>query len=193
MSQNGFKLTILIPRWNAEPYIENCLNSLLKNDYDDYKIIVIAGGTKNSFKIALRYQKKYPRKIIALEQKIPHKNKALNLGLKEADGDIIVITDIDCVYQKNWLSRINEIFQDEKYNVITGSFIPYQDRENSLVEFNNIIHGNNDIKFPHAEIIIGNKLCGANAMFRREVFMNKIGKFEEVSRTGDDKILGKSL
>lgn len=30
-------------------------------------------------------------------------------------------------------------------------------------------------------------------MFRREVFMNKIGKFEEVSRTGDDKILGKNF
>lgn len=63
----NYNLSILMPGWNTEPYIENCLNSLLENDYDNYKIIIIAGGTDNSFKIALRYQKKYPRKIIALE------------------------------------------------------------------------------------------------------------------------------
>ena len=185
-----YRLSILVPGWNAEPYIENCIKSLLENDYQNLKIIIIAGGLDKSFEIALKLQKEYPNKIKALEQKMPHKNKALNLGLKEVDGDIIVITDVDCVYQKNWLSRINEIFQDKKFNVISGSFLPFQDRKNSLAEFNRIRHGTAIINNKHKEVIYGTKLCGANAAFRKEIFLEKLGKFEEISKTGDDKILG---
>jgi len=190
MPKIDFKISILVPGWNATPYIKNCINSLLENDYNNYKIIIIVGGTDNSYKIALKLQKEHPGKIIALEQKIPHKNKALNIGLKHVEGDIIVITDIDCIYQKNWLSRINEIFQDKKYNVITGLYLPYSECKSSLAEFNKIKHGYSLINFEHAKEIIGNKLCGANTAFRKEVFFNKIKRFEEISRTGDDKVLG---
>lgn len=190
MSKMEFNISVLIPGWNAEKYIENCIKSLLENDYKNFKIIIIVGGLDKSFEIALKFQKLYPNKIKALEQKTPHKNKALNLGLVEVEGDIIVITDVDCVYQKNWLSRINEIFQDKKSNVITGSFLPFQDRKNSLAEFNRIRHGTAIINNKHTEVVTGTKLCGANAAFRKEVFLRKIGKFEEISKTGDDKILG---
>lgn len=190
MTKINYKISILIPGWNAEIYVENCIKSLLNNDYDNYKIITIVGGTDNSFNICLKLQKENPDRIIALEQKIPHKNKALNSGLKYVDGDIIVITDIDCIYQQNWLSKINEIFQNNKYNVITGLYLPFPDSNNTLGEFNKIKHGYSLISFEHDKEVIGNKLCGANAAFRKEVFLNKIGKFEEFSKTGDDKILG---
>ena len=54
--------------------------------------------------------------------------------MEKADGEIIVLTDIDCIYQKNWLRRINEIFQNEKYNVITSHALPYSNQKNSLAE-----------------------------------------------------------
>lgn len=190
MSENGFKLTILIPGWNAEQYIENCINSILKNYYKNYNIIIIAGGSDKSYQIALDYQNKYPNKIKALEQKIPHKNKALNLALSDVDGDIIIITDIDCIYPKHWLGRINEIFQDKKINVITGLYLPYQEQKNSLAEVNRIRHGGDLIKHKHSGVIPGRKLWGGNAAFRKKVFFEKIGKFDEIAYTGDDKILG---
>lgn len=182
--------SILIPGWNAEQYIENCVNSILENDYMKYKIILIVGGTDRSYDIALELQKNYSDKIIALEQKTPHKNKALNSSLKYINGELIILTDIDCIYQKNWLRKINEIFQNKKYNIITSSYLPYQNRKSSLAEFNNIKHWYNLLKFKSGEIIIGNKLCGGNSAFRKEIFLDKIGKFEEISQTGDDKILG---
>ncbi len=190
MSEFEYKFSLLIPGWNAEPYIENCVSSLLENDYNNFEIILITGGSDNSYNISLKLIKSYPSKIKVLKQEIPHKNVALNIGLKEVDGDIIILTDIDCVYQKNWLSKINKIFQNEKYNVITGLYLPFPDRKNSLAEFNRIQMGNNLFNFENNTIVIGNKLCGANAAFRKEIFSKKIGKFDESVPTGDDKILG---
>ena len=190
MVGNNYRLSILVPGLNAEQYIKNCLNSLLKNDYNDYKIYVIIGGEDQGYDIALDFQKKNPDKVKAIEQKTPGKNKALNLALKEIDGEIIVITDIDCIYPANWLSKINDIFQDKRHNVITSLYLPFEDRNSSLAEFNKIRHGSWVIRHENEGIIPGRKLWGGCAAFRRDVFESKIGQFEEHSKTGDDKILG---
>lgn len=189
----NYRLSILIPSWNDEKYIANCVNSLLSNNYENFKIILIAGGDgkDNSYNCASRFQKKYPDKVIAIKQKKGSKNKALNQGLKEVDGDIIVLTDIDCIYQENWLLRINEIFHNSNINVITSYALPFPDQKSSLAEYNNIKYGYNLVSCcRQGEIIKGTKLCGANSMFRKEIFMEKIGKFDENIPTGDDKILG---
>lgn len=185
-----YKLSLLIPGWNAEQYIKNCVNSILNDDYSNFEIILITGGIDNSYDISLKLKEKYPKKIKVFKQEIPNKNKALNIGLHHIVGDIIVLTDIDCVYQKNWLSKINETFQNSKYNVITGLYLPFHDRNTSLAEYNRIKIGQNLLKFPDDSIIIGNKLCGANTAFRKQIFLSKIRKFDETIPTGDDKVLG---
>lgn len=184
------KLSILIPSWNGEIYIENCLSSLLENDYDNVQIITIAGGIDQCYDISLKFQEKYHEKIIALKQEIGNKNRALNIGLAKADGDIIILTDVDCMYPKNWLKKINEIFQNTKINVITGLSLPFQHVNNSLAEFNRIRVGYKLVNFPDGQIIIGNKLSGCNSAFRKEIFCKKIGSFNETLKTGEDKILG---
>ena len=185
-----YKISILIPSWNGEPYIEKCINSLLTNDYRFYQIISIAGGTDNGFEKSLKIQEKHPNFVVTLPREKGKKNEALNLGLEKADGDIIVITDVDCIYPKHWLRKINEIFQKKKVNVITGFNLPYQYLVNSLGEFNRIRIGYKLVSFNDGDVIIGNKLWGGNSAFRKDVFFNKIGKFEVDSITGDDKILG---
>lgn len=187
-----YKLSLLIPSWNDGGYLRMCISSLLKNTYKNYEIILIVGSDNEdtSYQIALSIQEEHPKKIKLLKQKIPNKNQALNLGLEKVEGDIIILTDIDCKYQRNYLEKINNIFQKQKCNVITGSVLPYQENKNSLGEYNSIVHGMGIIKFEDKAPIIGNKLCGANAAFRKKVFLEKIGKFDESIKTGDDKILG---
>jgi len=192
----NYKLSLLIPSWNNEKYIMDCVKSLLENDYQNYEIILIAGGSGNdkSYKTAFRLQEKYPDKVIAIKQQKANKNAALNLGLNQTTGDIIVLTDIDCLYQKNWLRKINKIFQNKKYNIITSHFLPFPNQNSPLAEFNNIMNGKNLVGCCESgNVIIGNKLCGANSMFRKEVFLKKIGKFDETIPTGDDKVLGISF
>ena len=49
-----YKLTVLIPSWNGEKYIENCIKSILENDYENYQIISIAGGTDQGYNFSLK-------------------------------------------------------------------------------------------------------------------------------------------
>ncbi len=190
MTEFEYKLSLLIPGWNAEQYIENCVSSLLENDYTNFEIILITGGSDSSYNISIKLQERFPGKIKVAKQEIPHKNIALNIGLKQVEGEIIILTDIDCVYYKNWLRKINEIFQNKKYNVITGLYLPFPERNNSLAEYNRIKIGKSLLDFEDDTIIIGNKLIGANTAFRKEIFFKKIGYFDESIPTGDDKILG---
>ena len=120
-----YNYSILIPSCNGEKYIDSCLNSLVNLDYSKFKLISIAGGTDKSYEISLKYQKKYPKQVIALQREESKKNRALNIGLKEVQGEIIIITDVDCIYPKDWLNRINEKFQKKKINVITSFGIQY--------------------------------------------------------------------
>ena len=46
------------------------------------------------------------------------------------------------------------------------------------------------VNFKDGAVIIGNKMWGGNSAFRKDIFLNKIGRFEVDSITGDDKILG---
>ncbi len=187
MNFKNYKLSILIPAWNAEKYIVNCINSLLENDYENYEIIIIVGGNDNSYKIALNLQEAYFNKIKVLEQKSPNKNKALNLGLNEVTGDVIILIDIDFIHTNYFLKEINEIFQNRKYNVLNYKFFPYKNINSSLSEYYRLMCGK--IIISSDDIINGEKLYGT-IIIRREFFFNNIKMFNDSIATGTDRYLG---
>ena len=61
---NECKLSIIVPVYGVEKYIDKCLNSLVKQSLKEIEVIVVNDGTKdNSQKIIDKYVKKYPDKI----------------------------------------------------------------------------------------------------------------------------------
>ena len=89
-------LSIVIPAYNAEKYITDCLDSFLTNEgnYDIEIIIVNDGSTDNTLSIAEEYSKKYKNiKVISKANGGP--SAARNLGLKEAEGEYVFFCDAD--------------------------------------------------------------------------------------------------
>ncbi len=63
------KVSVIVPVYNVENYIEKCLNSLVNQTLEDMEIIVVNDGTKdNSMKIVEEFKAKYPEKIVVLEK-----------------------------------------------------------------------------------------------------------------------------
>lgn len=63
------KVSVIVPVYNVENYIEKCLNSLVNQTLEDMEIIVVNDGTKdNSMKIVEEFKAKYPEKIVFLEK-----------------------------------------------------------------------------------------------------------------------------
>ena len=58
------KISIIVPVWNVEKYIEKCLDSLVSQTLKEKEIIIINDGSPdNSEEIILKFQKKYPKTI----------------------------------------------------------------------------------------------------------------------------------
>ena len=93
----GMKLSVIIPVFNSEKYIEECLKSLLRQKLSDseYEILCIDdGSTDHSGSILEAYEKKY-RQIRVFRQENRGVSAARNKGLQEARGEYLSFVDGD--------------------------------------------------------------------------------------------------
>lgn len=114
-----YKVTIVIPVYNAEKYLRDCIESLLKQTIfqQDMEIILINdGSTDNSAEIYNEYTQKYPN-IIAIEQENQGVSAARNVGIKEAKGKYIMFLDSDDTFSPETVKNVTDFF-DAHYNEI---------------------------------------------------------------------------
>lgn len=91
------KLSFIIPLYNAEAYIADCLDSILNSDIDrkEYEIIVIDDGSKdNGLAVVRQYEQLYDN-ITVLAQENQGQSVARNYGIREAKGEYIWCIDSD--------------------------------------------------------------------------------------------------
>jgi glycosyltransferase involved in cell wall biosynthesis len=88
-------LSIIIPVYNVEQYLRDCLNSVLVQTYPDYEVICVNdGSTDGSMAILEEYQRKYPQ-ITIISQTNKGLSAARNAGIQAAKGDYIFFLDSD--------------------------------------------------------------------------------------------------
>lgn len=64
------KISVLIPVFNSEKFLQKCLESVLKQDFSDFEVIICDDGSYDKSKeIIKNFQKKFPEKIIFLQNK----------------------------------------------------------------------------------------------------------------------------
>ncbi len=104
------KVSVIVPVYNTEKYLEKCLDSIVNQTYKDIEIIVINdGSTDNSFKIINKYVDKYPN-IVYKEITNHGQGYARNLGIKLSSGDYIMFLDSDDYVNVDIISKmINKI------------------------------------------------------------------------------------
>lgn len=109
------KISIVIPAYNEEKYIENCLKSLKNQEEKADEIIVVDNrSTDKTSQIC----KKYTVKIIFEEKKgMAH---ARNKGFNSAKYEILARCDADTILPKDWIKRIKENFKKYKIDALTG-------------------------------------------------------------------------
>lgn len=98
---NKPKVSIIIPVYNAEKYIEKCLNSCINQTIKDIEIILVNDGSvDNTSEILKRYNEKDER-IIVINQENAGQGIARNRGLDIAKGEYIYFVDSDDFLEKN--------------------------------------------------------------------------------------------
>ena len=193
---NNF-FTVIIPVKNEEENIQNLLNDLNEQEYNDqyFEVIVINDNSTDNTANIVRYNIplfKCPLKLINLPGKIEGSTKKLAIteGVKQARGDFIITTDGDCRVKKSWLKAYNDHFNSTKSNFIAGPVTFHQEKsffqQLQTIEFASLIgSGAASIYFKYP-----NMSNAANMAFKKSIF-NELEGYKEVSHiiSGDDEFL----
>lgn len=114
------KISVVIPTYNEEKGIKQCVESIFANTEHPYEVIVADGGsTDKTVEIA--------KSVGAIVYNNPKRTAASgrNIGLAHATGDIIAFTDGDNYVDKNWLQSIRVAFEnDDSIGGIGGKVAP---------------------------------------------------------------------
>lgn len=123
------KLSIIIPVYKVEAYVENCLKSIVAQDIptDDYEIIVINDGSPdNSKEIILEFQK-HQSNLIFIDQENQGVSVARNRGLDVAKGDYILFIDPDDTIEENSLGTILQHANEKAIDIMYLSLNSYDE------------------------------------------------------------------
>lgn len=121
------EISVVVPAFNSEKTIGQCLASLLNQTFprESYEVIVVNDGSTDSTERILKWYS-----VEALTQKNQGPAAARNAGVGKASGEIILFTDDDCVPSANWIEEMAKPFRDKEVAAVKGA---YKTKQESVV------------------------------------------------------------
>lgn len=186
--EKSILFSIIVPVYNVENYIKNCLESLIKQTYYNIEIICINdGSTDNSLQILREYKKK-DKRIKVINQKHYGVSHTRNNGIRISKGDFITFVDSDDfidlnVFEKCVKKIINNnadivvyqlIVENQKYQRYLGNKLYISDPYSAIRDFN--LYPSTCNKIFRRKLIIDN-----NIFFKEDVIYAEDAIFKEFS------------
>lgn len=114
-------ISVIIPIYNAEAYLHDCLESVQKQTYKDFEVICVNDGSPdNSADICQRFVDK-DKRFRLINQENGGVSSARNRALKEAKGEYVCFVDSDDVIDKFYLENLNNLAKDGSFAVCSYS------------------------------------------------------------------------
>ena len=130
--ENSFmteKITVIVPVYNVENYLNKCLDSLINQTYKNLEIIVINdGSTDNSGEICQEYAQKDNR-IIYVEQENGGLSDARNAGLERMTGSYVTFVDSDDWVEPNYVEVLHNKLIGYQADIAIGNYYSYNEDE----------------------------------------------------------------
>lgn len=185
------KLSIVIPVYNAYPYLENCIESILNQKFEDFELLLINdGSTDSSLDICRKYECK-DKRIRVFDKANSGVSDTRNYGINEIKGDYVLFVDGDDWIEHNTLEALFEVVDYNNPDLIifgisidveneTGINSTLNSYKRSSWRTKTEIKGNVYNLFEQALI---NSSC--NKLYKSEVLLNNNIRFKN-SFVGED-------
>ena len=176
------KVSVIVPIYNVEGYIEKCLETLVNQTLDDIEIILVNDGSKdNSALIAKKYLEKYPEKIVYLEKENGGLSDARNYGMPYAKGEYIAFLDSDDYVEKDMYEKMYEIAKKENSDMVECDFYwEYPDKKKE--DIGKIYSGKNEM-LEKIRVVAWNKLIKREILEKTKIQFPKGYRYEDVEFT----------
>ena len=106
------KISIIVPIYNAERFLERCIESVINQEHSDWQLILIDDGSKDDSWPICQKSAILDNRIIAIHQDNKGAGTARNVGIEKATGDYIVFLDSDDYISENYLSLLSSHDED---------------------------------------------------------------------------------
>ncbi len=191
-------ITVVIPVRNESQNIEACVHSILSQDFPKnlLELIVVDDYSTDNTVELLQAVNDDRLKVLrladasAVEIQVAYKKKALEYGIQEANGGLILTTDGDCIVPDRWLQRMAHIFEVKEAKFIAAP-VNFHEEKTLLEYFQSLdFTGMMGITGAGIEGRFMNMCNGANLGFTKEVF-NQVGGYQGIDHlaSGDDMLL----
>ena len=123
---NDFKITVIIPTYNREGFIDDCIKSILKTNDRNIEIIIVDNNSKDKTKLKLKKYKTDKRFKIFFNKENLERSYSRNLGLAKATGEFVTLLDSDDKLNKNIFREFRSYYKkNDKYNIYYFNFNIY--------------------------------------------------------------------
>ncbi len=116
------KVTVVIPNYNGKNFLEPCLDSLAKQEYTDYCVIVVDNGSSDGSIQLL--QEKYPKVQLIEFQENTGFDKAVNAGIKAAQTPYVLLLNNDTEVKSGFIQSLVEAFEEKEKSEKVFSISP---------------------------------------------------------------------
>ena len=180
------KISIIVPFYNVENYIEKCLQSLVNQTLEDIEILLVNDGSQdNSEMIAKQFVEKYPNKIIYLKKENGGLSDARNYAIPYAKGEYIAFLDSDDYVETNMYEEMYHKAKQEDLDYVECDFLwEYPDK---TLESKGKQYSNKKEMFLYTRVVAWNKLI------KREIVQNNHLEFPKGYRYEDVEFFYKLL
>ena len=176
------KVSIIMPVFNAEKYIQKSIESLLKQTLQDIEIIIVNdGSTDNSKEIIKKYEEKYKDKIKYLEKENGGAADARNHAISNATGEYIAFLDSDDYAEPEMYEKMYNKAKEENSSMVECDFYweyPHKKRLDT-----GIIYANKKDMLLYARVIPWNKLIKKSLIDANKISFPKGLRYEDVEFT----------
>jgi O-antigen biosynthesis protein len=164
--------SVIVPAYNAEATIDECVRSLLALRYPSDKLEVRIVDNRSSDGTAAALSQ-YEDRVVVIEERKRGAAAARNAGLADANGEVVAFTDADCTVDPDWLARLVCPLQDPGVGIAGGTILAARGG-NEIERFGEEIHDHRraieDLRPPYAITM--------SWASRREV-LRELGGFDE--------------
>ncbi len=175
------KISVIIPIFNGEKYLEEAIESVLKQTFKDFELVVIDDGSTDRTSELLSNIKDKRMRVIRNSKNLGVA-KSLNIGLKEAGGEYIARADADDVSLTDRFAKQVNFLDSHPDYVLVSSNVDLIDDKGKTTGHSNLPLTNKEIR---KKILVRNPIAHPTVMFKKSV-LEKTGGYRNIFNGAED-------
>lgn len=197
-----FKISVIVPVYNTENYLPRCIESILRQTYQNIEIVLVDdGSTDSSLCICEEYAKKDSR-VVVITQENKGNNAARKAGLQACTGEYITFVDSDDWIGSNLVARLYEEIRENHGDMVISNVLMIrvegtEEKRRNLIDagvyekprdavkklfFKSEKPGNEDCKYGILPFIFAK-------LYRKDLLVRSMGKIEDRMQFDEDRAL----